>query len=102
MFPSFNLRGFGVVREPRLSPCVADCFCADVFLLVDDPLGDVVARGSRYQEVRIRQYHPLEELVTHLTLEGLVEANIDRLDEHSAANRDELNLHTEGLDGVDN
>ncbi len=38
----------------------------------------------------------------HLTLEGLVEFNIDRLDEPCAASRYELNLHAEGLDGVDN
>ncbi len=38
----------------------------------------------------------------HRTLEGLVEAGIDRLDKPRAASRDELNLHTKGLDGVDN
>ncbi len=48
------------------------------------------------------QHHPLEEFATHLTLEGLVEANMDRLDKPRAIGRDELNLHAKGLDGVDN
>jgi hypothetical protein len=38
----------------------------------------------------------------HLTLEGLVEANIDRLDKPRAAGRDELSLHAKCLEGVDN
>ncbi len=37
----------------------------------------------------------------HLALEGLVKANVDRLDEPHAASRDELNLHAKGLNGVD-
>ncbi len=37
----------------------------------------------------------------HFTLEGLVEANINRLDKPRAASRDELNLPAKGLDGVD-
>jgi hypothetical protein len=44
----------------------------------------------------------LRNLSCIFTLEGLVEANIDRLDEPCAAGRDELNLHAEGLDGIDN
>ncbi len=44
----------------------------------------------------------LEEFVTHLALEGLVKANVNRLDEPCAASSDECNLHTKGLDGVDN
>ncbi len=43
----------GVVREPRLPPCIADCLHADVFLCVNDPLGDVVACGSRDWEIWI-------------------------------------------------
>jgi hypothetical protein len=72
------------------------------FLCVDDPLGNVVACGSRDWQVWILCHHPLEEFVTHFTLEGLVEADIDRLDKPCAAGRDELNLHAEGLDGIDN
>ncbi len=60
-----------------------------------------MARRSRDWEVWILCHHPLEEFVAHFTLEGLVEANIDRLDEPRAAGRVELNLHAEGLDGVD-
>ncbi len=92
----------GVVGVPHLPPCIADRLCADVFLCVNDPLGDIMVRGSRDWQVRILRHHPLEEFVLHFTLEGLVEANIDRLDEPRAARREELNLHVEGLDGVDN
>ncbi len=60
-----------------------------------------MALGSRDWEVWILQHHPLEEFVAHLTLEGLVEADINRLDKPRAAGRDELNLHTKGLDGID-
>ena len=91
----------GVVREPRLPPRVADHLHADVVLHIDDPLGDILACGSRDREVGILHHHLLEEFVPHLTLEGLVEANIDRLDKPGAAGRDELNLHAKGLDGVD-
>ena len=41
-------------------------------------------------------------IVVHFTLEGLVEANINRLDKPRAAGRDEINLHVKGLDGIDN
>ncbi len=91
----------GAVREPHLPPRVADHLHADVVLRINDPLGNIVVRGSRDRDVGILQRHPLEKLITHLTLEGLVEAGVDRLDEPCAAGRDELNLHTEGLDGVD-
>jgi hypothetical protein len=91
----------GVVREPRLPSCVADRLHADVVLSVDDPLGNTVVRGSRDQAIGILQHHPLEEFVVHLALEGLVKANVDRLDKPCAAGRDELNLHAEGLDGVE-
>ncbi len=92
----------GVVREPRLPPRVADHLHADVVLHIDDPLGDILACGSRDREVGILRHHPLEEFVLHLTPECLVEANINRLDKPCAAGRDELNLHAEGLDGIDN
>jgi hypothetical protein len=91
----------GVVRESCLPPRVADHLRADVFLCVNDPLGDVVARGSSDREIWILRHHPLEEFAMHLLLEGLVEADIDRLDKPRAAGRDELNLHAKGLDGVD-
>jgi hypothetical protein len=91
----------GVVREPCLPPHVADRLRADVVLCVDDPLGNIVARGSRDWDGGILQHHPLGEFVVHLALEGLVKANVDRLDKPRAAGRDELNLHAEGLDGVD-
>ncbi len=95
----------GVVREPRLPPRVADHLHADVVLCVDDPLGNIVVRGSRDardRDVGILQHHPLEEFVPHLALEGLSKADIDRLDEPRAAGRDELNLHAKCLDGIGN
>jgi hypothetical protein len=92
----------GVLREPRLPPCIADCLCADVVLCIGDPLGNIVARGSRDWDIGILGHHPLEEFVAHFSLEGLVEADIDRLDKPCAASRDELNLHAKGLNGVDN
>jgi hypothetical protein len=61
----------GVVREPRLPPCIVDRLHADVFLCVDDPLGNIVACGSRDWEVWILRHQPLEEFVAHLTLECL-------------------------------
>ena len=61
-----------------------------------------MAHVSRDQDVGILGHHPLEEFVAHFSLEGLVEADIDRLDKPHAAGRDELNLHAKGLDGVDN
>ncbi len=61
-----------------------------------------MVRGSRDWDVGILQHHPLEEFVMHLALEGLVKANVDRLDKPRAAGRDELNLHAKGLDGIDN
>jgi hypothetical protein len=102
MFSLFNLGVLGVVRGPRLPPRVADHLHADVVLRIDDPLGDIVACGSRDWEVVILHHHPLEENIPHLTLECLVEADIDRLDETCAAGRDELNLHAKGLDSFDN
>jgi hypothetical protein len=92
----FILEVLRVVREPCLPPCIADRLRADVVLRIDDPLGDIVARGSRDRDIGIMHHHSLEEFVPHLTLEGLVEADIDRLDEPRAAGRDELNLHAKG------
>jgi hypothetical protein len=92
----------GVVREPRLPPHIADRLRADVVLRINDPLGNIMARGSRDQEVGILQHHPIEEFVVHLTFEGLVIANVNRLDKPRAAGVHELNLHAEGLDGIDN
>jgi hypothetical protein len=60
-----------------------------------------MACGSRDWEVWILQHHSIEEFVAHLTFEGLVESNIDRLDKPRAACRGELYLHAKGLDGVD-
>ncbi len=91
-----------VVREPRLPPHSAYLLCTDVLLCVDDPLGNIVVHGSGDRDIGILQHHPLEEYATHLALEGLVKANVDRLDKPCAASRDELNLHTEGLDGINN
>jgi hypothetical protein len=96
------LRVLGVVRGPRLPPRIADCLCADFVLHIYDPLGNIVACGSRDRDVGILQHHPLEEFVVHLALEGLAKADIDRLDKPRAASRDELNLHAESLDGIDN
>ncbi len=78
-----------------------DYLHAEVVLPVDDPLGDIVTHGSRDWEVGILQHHPLEEFVAHLALEGLVKANVNRPDKPCAAGTDKLNLHAEGLDGVD-
>jgi hypothetical protein len=95
----------GVVREPHLPPHVADCLHADFVLRVNDPLGNIVACGSGDRDVAILWHHPIEELVVHLVFEGLVVANVDRLDKPRAAGGDELNivnLHAKILDGVDN
>jgi hypothetical protein len=92
----------GVVREPHLPPCIADSLHADVVLPVNDPLGNIVARGSGYWHIKILQHHPLEKFVAHLAFEGLVISNVDRLDKPRAASGDELNLHAKSLDGVDN
>jgi hypothetical protein len=61
-----------------------------------------MVRGSGDWDIGILQHHPLEELVMHLALEGLVKANIDRLDKPCAAGMDELNLHAKDLDGIGN
>jgi hypothetical protein len=90
-----------VVREPHLPPCIEDRLHADVVLCINDPLGNIVARGLRDWDVGILRHHSLEEFVAHITLEGLVEADIDRLDKPRAAGRDELILHAKGLDGID-
>jgi hypothetical protein len=100
-FALYNLRGSQGSKRTRLPPHITYCLRADVFLCVDAPLGNVVACGSRDWEVLILHHHPLEEFVAHFTLEGLVEAGINRLDKPRAASRDELNQHAEGLDGID-
>ncbi len=79
-----------------------DCLRADFVLSVNDPLGNCVAHGSRDWEVGILQHYPIKKFVTHLAFEGLVIANVDRLDKLRAASRDELNLHAKRLDGADN
>jgi hypothetical protein len=43
----------GEVREPCLPPRVADCLGADVVLHADDPLGNIMACGSRNWNVGI-------------------------------------------------
>jgi hypothetical protein len=91
----------GVVREPCLPPCVSDHLHANVVLCINDPLGNIVVSRSRDWGIGILQHHPLKEFVMHLALEGLVKAGVDRLDEPCAAGRDELDLHVEGLNGVD-
>ncbi len=48
----------GVVREPHLPPCVADCLHGDVVLRVDDPLGHIMAHGSRNRNIGILQHYP--------------------------------------------
>jgi hypothetical protein len=91
-----------VVREPHLPPSVADCLCADFVLCVDDPLGDLVARGSGIADVGILRHHPIKEFVAHLSFKGLVVAILDHLEKPRAACANELNLHAKDLDGVDN
>jgi hypothetical protein len=59
----------GVVREPRLPPHVADCLGADVVLRVDDPLGDIIVRGSGNWNIGILRHHPSKELFAHLAFE---------------------------------
>jgi hypothetical protein len=91
-----------VVREPCLPPRVVDRLHTDFVLRVNDPLGDSVACGSRDWDIGILGHHPIEEFVMHIVFEGLVIAGINRLDKPHAAGGDELNLHAEGLDGIDN
>ncbi len=45
----------GVVREPHLPPCIADCLHADVVLRVKDPLGNIMAHGSGNRSIGILQ-----------------------------------------------
>jgi hypothetical protein len=55
-----------VVREPHLPPCVADCLHTDVVLHIDDPLGDIMACGSRNRSVGFLRYQPSKEFVTRI------------------------------------
>jgi hypothetical protein len=61
-----------------------------------------VAHGPRDWDAGILQHHSVKEFFAHLAFEGLVVANIDWLDKPChAAGGDELDLHTKGLDGID-
>ncbi len=103
MLLSFHLiiRVLRVLRKPCLPPRVADCLHADVVLHADNPLGDIMVRGSGNWNVGILQHQPSKEFVAPLAFEQLVVANVGWLDKPRAASGDELNLHAEGLDGVD-
>ena len=99
----FNLNLLRQVREPGesgLPPSVLDRRFADVLLCHQNPFLDVDTLGSRCWLVGVLCKHPIAVLFTDLCLEWLVKADVDRLNHAGASGGDEINLDSEGLNGV--
>jgi hypothetical protein len=89
------------IGEPRLAPRVADHLLADVPLGGKDPSNHVATSSLGNGHVGILDHQPVHVLILHLCLEGLVIANVDRLDKPGAAGWNKVDLDAEFLDLVD-
>ncbi len=80
------------IGEPHLAPRIADHLLADVPLGGEDPSNHVATSSLGNGRVEILDHQPVHVLVLHLHLEGLVIANVDKLDEPGAAGRNKVDL----------
>jgi hypothetical protein len=89
------------IGEPRLAPRIADHLLADVPLGGKDPSNHVATSSLGNGRVGILDHQPVHVLILYLHLEGLVIADVDRLDEPGAAGWNKVDLDAKFLDLVD-